>query len=118
MDDLFLQEQDLKHFSQWGSRTPGHPENFVTPGVEVTTGLFILSHNLASCNVKQVVVSNLVVLQDVLVRVLPMQLGWHSLRNTWLPASISLTLKLSTTTRIGFVAIARVFLLVCVMQFW
>jgi transketolase len=60
MDDLFLQEQDLKHFSQWGSRTPGHPENFVTPGVEVTTGLFILSHNLASCNVKQVVVANAV----------------------------------------------------------
>ncbi|RLM55390.1 transketolase, chloroplastic-like [Panicum miliaceum] len=33
-----ISEQDLKHFSQWGSRTPGHPENFVTPGVEVTTG--------------------------------------------------------------------------------
>ncbi|CAN6179550.1 unnamed protein product [Urochloa humidicola] len=33
-----ISEQDLKHFSQWGSRTPGHPENFMTPGVEVTTG--------------------------------------------------------------------------------
>jgi transketolase len=30
---------DLKAFRQWGSRTPGHPENFETPGVEVTTGL-------------------------------------------------------------------------------
>ncbi|XP_006652140.1 transketolase, chloroplastic-like [Oryza brachyantha] len=29
---------DLKAFRQWGSRTPGHPENFETPGVEVTTG--------------------------------------------------------------------------------
>ncbi|CAM0907287.1 unnamed protein product [Alopecurus aequalis] len=29
---------DLKVFRQWGSRTPGHPENFETPGVEVTTG--------------------------------------------------------------------------------
>ena len=30
--------QDLKEFRQWGSRTPGHPENILTPGVEVTTG--------------------------------------------------------------------------------
>lgn len=29
---------DLKKFRQLGSRTPGHPENFVTPGVEVSTG--------------------------------------------------------------------------------
>jgi transketolase len=29
---------DLKSFRQWESNTPGHPENFVTPGVEVTTG--------------------------------------------------------------------------------
>lgn len=33
-----VQEEDLKQFRQWGSRTPGHPENFETPGVEVTTG--------------------------------------------------------------------------------
>jgi transketolase len=29
---------DLKRFRQWGSRTPGHPERGVTPGVEATTG--------------------------------------------------------------------------------
>ncbi|MBW4697577.1 MAG: transketolase [Aphanocapsa lilacina HA4352-LM1] len=29
---------DLKQFRQLHSRTPGHPENFMTPGVEVTTG--------------------------------------------------------------------------------
>lgn len=29
---------DLKQFRQYGSRTPGHPENFKTKGVEVTTG--------------------------------------------------------------------------------
>jgi len=34
--DLPLEE--LKRFRQWGSRTPGHPEYGLTPGVEVTTG--------------------------------------------------------------------------------
>jgi transketolase len=34
--DLTLEE--LKQFRQWGSRTPGHPEYGVTPGVETTTG--------------------------------------------------------------------------------
>src|SRR3954469_6464039 len=34
--DLTL--DDLKSFRQWGSRTPGHPESFMTPGVEATTG--------------------------------------------------------------------------------
>ncbi|MBD2231942.1 transketolase [Phormidium tenue] len=29
---------DIKQFRQWGARTPGHPENFETPGIEVTTG--------------------------------------------------------------------------------
>ncbi|XP_078448049.1 transketolase, chloroplastic [Wolffia australiana] len=33
-----VKESDLKSFRQWGSTTPGHPENFETPGVEVTTG--------------------------------------------------------------------------------
>ncbi|RRT58521.1 hypothetical protein B296_00029815 [Ensete ventricosum] len=31
--------EDLKQFRQWGSKTPGHPENFETPGIEVTTGV-------------------------------------------------------------------------------
>ncbi|MBV8081004.1 MAG: transketolase [Actinobacteria bacterium] len=30
--------EDIKSFRQLGSRTPGHPENFETPGVETTTG--------------------------------------------------------------------------------
>ena len=30
--------EELKHFRQLGSITPGHPENFLTPGVETTTG--------------------------------------------------------------------------------
>jgi transketolase len=29
---------DLRAFRQWGSRTPGHPEVHLTPGVEATTG--------------------------------------------------------------------------------
>ena len=29
---------DLKNFRQLESKTPGHPENFMTPGVETTTG--------------------------------------------------------------------------------
>ncbi|KAK3036047.1 hypothetical protein RJ639_030748 [Escallonia herrerae] len=33
-----VKEEDLKSFRQWGSKTPGHPENFETPGCEVTTG--------------------------------------------------------------------------------
>ena len=33
-----LSMDDLKAFRQWGSKTPGHPENFVTDGVETTTG--------------------------------------------------------------------------------
>jgi transketolase len=29
---------DIKSFRQWGSKTPGHPEYRLTPGVELTTG--------------------------------------------------------------------------------
>ncbi|MGI8734149.1 MAG: transketolase [Pyrinomonadaceae bacterium] len=34
--DLSLDE--IKNFRQWGSKTPGHPENNLTPGIEITTG--------------------------------------------------------------------------------
>ena len=34
--DLSL--DDLKNFRQWDSKTPGHPEWHLTPGVEATTG--------------------------------------------------------------------------------
>ncbi len=34
--DLPLEE--LQHFRQFGSKTPGHPESHLTPGVETTTG--------------------------------------------------------------------------------
>ena len=33
-----LSIDDLKAFRQFESKTPGHPENFMTPGVETTTG--------------------------------------------------------------------------------
>lgn len=35
-EDLTL--DDLKQFRQWESKTPGHPENFMNPGIEITTG--------------------------------------------------------------------------------
>ena len=34
--DLSL--DDLKRFRQWDSKTPGHPEHGLTPGVEATAG--------------------------------------------------------------------------------
>jgi len=36
--DLAVSLDDIKHFRQLGSRTPGHPESHITSGVETTTG--------------------------------------------------------------------------------
>lgn len=33
-----LPVDEIRDFRQWGSRTPGHPEHGLTPGVEATTG--------------------------------------------------------------------------------
>ncbi len=33
-----LSLEELKRYRQWGSKTPGHPEYGLTPGVEATTG--------------------------------------------------------------------------------
>jgi transketolase len=36
--DTDMPLEQLKHFRQLGSKTPGHPENFHTKGIETTTG--------------------------------------------------------------------------------
>ena len=33
-----LSMEELRNYRQWGSKTPGHPESHLTPGVETTTG--------------------------------------------------------------------------------
>jgi len=33
-----LEKKDIEELRSWGSKTPGHPENFHTEGVEITTG--------------------------------------------------------------------------------
>jgi len=38
LTDYAISMTDLQQFRQLGSITPGHPENFLTPGVEVSTG--------------------------------------------------------------------------------
>ncbi len=36
--ELAVPMEEIKHFRQLGSRTPGHPESHITTGVETTTG--------------------------------------------------------------------------------
>ncbi|KAF2300509.1 hypothetical protein GH714_013875 [Hevea brasiliensis] len=49
-----VKEEDLKNFRQWGSKTPGHPENFETPvlksqlGVANAVGLALAEKHLAA----------------------------------------------------------------------
>lgn len=38
LSDLSVSMEDIKHFRQLDSRTPGHPESHMTTGVETTTG--------------------------------------------------------------------------------
>lgn len=38
VENLLCQIEDLKNLCKLGSRTPGHPENVITEGIEVTTG--------------------------------------------------------------------------------
>ena len=33
-----LSLEEIKHFRQWGSHTPGHPERYLAVGIETTTG--------------------------------------------------------------------------------
>jgi len=37
-NELSVSMDEIKHFRQLGSRTPGHPESHITTGVETTTG--------------------------------------------------------------------------------
>lgn len=41
---------DIKQFRQWGSKTPGHPENFETEGIEVHLGRMLNPH-ISSCSI-------------------------------------------------------------------
>ena len=36
--DMKCRWTKLKQFRQWGSKTPGHPEHWLVPGIETTTG--------------------------------------------------------------------------------
>lgn len=39
---IVYQIEDLQRLCKLGSRTPGHPENVVTDGIEVTTGITVI----------------------------------------------------------------------------
>ncbi|CAI5461626.1 unnamed protein product [Closterium sp. Yama58-4] len=44
-----LQMEDLKRLAKLGSKTPGHPENTLTPGIEVTTGFASMLFGHPAC---------------------------------------------------------------------
>jgi hypothetical protein len=96
---LCLQLDDLKQFRQWGSATPGHPENFVTAGVEVTTG----KPRRSSCPGNRAEVGSwpdacVLCVQVPWARASAMLWAWPLLRLTWLPATTSPTPSPSWTT--------------------
>jgi hypothetical protein len=45
---VMTQIEDLKRLCQIGSRTPGHPENVTTEGIEVTTGMVVTTPRFAA----------------------------------------------------------------------
>ncbi|GFS35800.1 transketolase [Actinidia rufa] len=95
-------EEDLKQFHQWGSKTPGVPENFETPGVAVTTGQHLVLICLNKFNrihaiclyVRQLLCRSSV----LLAKVLPMPLVWPLQRSIWLLISTNQTVILLPTT--------------------
>jgi hypothetical protein len=109
------QIDDCKHFRQLHSKTPGHPENFETEGVEVTTGLHSLHHAFAdmlhttvSSQQRLLIFSRqrpliapvlLLLVQDRWARALQMLWVWRRLRPTWALALTSPTSRLSIITR-------------------
>lgn len=44
---MLMQIEDLKHLCQVGSRTPGHPENVTTDGIEVNTGKLVANQKIS-----------------------------------------------------------------------
>ena len=93
---VLAQLEDCKQFRQLHSKTPGHPENFVTEGIEVTTGVraadyahmqHLFTHALRP-SLRQV----------PWARASAMPSAWRALRPTWQRATTSRTRPRSWTT--------------------